>query len=77
VPYSERGVTFQVIQVVSQTIIAISVVACVTALGLNGTLDAAAVTGVLGAVVGIAGATSATRVGGQIAKDSNGSTDVH
>ncbi len=57
---------------ISQVIIALAVVASVTVLGLTGTLDAAAVTGILGAVVGIVGTTAATRVGGEIAKNGNG-----
>ncbi len=51
-----------------RTLIAVSVVASTTALGLNNVIDAAAVTGILGAVVGIAGAQGAAAVGGRAAK---------
>lgn len=51
-----------------RTTIALAVVASTTALGLNGVIDAAAVTGILGAVVGIAGAQGAAAVGGRAAK---------
>lgn len=53
---------------VLRTVIALSVVASTTSLGLNGVIDAAAVTGILGAVVGIAGAQGAAAVGGRAAK---------
>lgn len=51
-----------------RTLIALAVVASTTSLGLNGVIDAAAVTGILGAVVGIAGAQGAAAVGGRAAK---------
>lgn len=57
--------TIAVAHIVAQTIVALAIVACVTALGLHGTLDAAAVTGILGAVVGVAGGTAAARVGAE------------
>ncbi len=58
---------------ISQTVIALAVIACVTILGIQGTLDASAVTGILGAVVGIVGTTAAARAGGEISKNGNGS----
>ncbi len=57
---------------IAQTVVALAVIACVTVLGLQGTLDAAAVTGILGAVTGIVGTTAATRVGGEMAAKANG-----
>lgn len=57
-----------VVAEVLRTMIALAVVASTTSLGLNGVIDAAAVTGILGAVVGIAGAQGAAAVGGRAAK---------
>lgn len=55
-----------VAHVIAQTLIALAVVASVTVLGIQGTLDASAVSATLGAVIGIAGGVGAVRVGAGI-----------
>lgn len=52
---------------IASTLIALAVTTSVTVLGLQGTLDASAVTGILGAVIGIAGGTTAVKAGAEIA----------
>lgn len=49
-----------------RSLVLIAVVVGTTLLGLHHTLDSAAVTGILGAVVGAVGAAAASAVGGRI-----------
>ncbi len=58
------GVT--TMHVLATTLIALAVTGSVTELGVQGTLDASAVTGILGAVIGIAGGLAGVKVGGDI-----------
>lgn len=58
------GVT--TVHILATLLIALCVTASVTVLGIQGTLDASAVTGILGAVIGIAGGLAGAKVGGDI-----------
>jgi hypothetical protein len=60
------NITLSVAVIVSTTVIALAVVACTTALGMVGTLDASAVTGILGGVMGLAGGAGAAKIGSEL-----------